>query len=329
MSTVSPIQAFRESNLHDDSVMPFEVRGLGIRGRLVRLGDTVADIVARHDYPRSVSMLLAEAVALTAMLGSSLKFEGKLILQARGDGPVDILVVDFATPGLMRGYAHFDRGRVMALEREAGADTGSLLGDGHLAMTIDQGAHMERYQGIVPLNGLSLTEASNTYFRQSEQLPSDVRLAAGPIQRFGTRGSESWRAGGILIQHLPDEGEPSPIAMSSGDAPTGEEMPLNEDDRWVRGRLLLATVEDHELLDPLLAPERLLYRLFHEDGVIAYQPAGISRYCQCSQEKVADLLGRFSEAELADMIEDGQVEVTCEFCSERYTFERSELFRTH
>ncbi|QPC43575.1 Hsp33 family molecular chaperone [Kaustia mangrovi] len=316
----------------DDAVLPFEVKSLGVRGRVVRLGDTVADILARHNYPPSVSALLAEAVTLTAMLGSTLKFEGKFILQANSDGPVDMLVADFTTPGQMRGYAHFDLDAVEALEDSGEADASALLGEGYLAMTVDQGDHMERYQGVVPLDGASLSEAANLYFQQSEQLPTDVRLAAGPIVTSGEAGGENWRAGGIMIQHLPDDGEPSPIALSSGDVPEDYEDLMDEqeeDDRWVRGRLLLATVEDHELLDPTLEPERLLYRLFHEDGVVAYPSSAITRHCLCSRSRVADLLRSFPQEDLADMIEDGRITVTCEFCSTDYVFDPGEIVRTH
>ena len=300
----------------DDLAMPFEVKALGVRGRLVRLGPVITDILGRHNYPAEVSSLLAEAVALAAMLGVALKFEGKFILQTRSDGPVDLMVADFVTPGGLRGYARFDAGR-LAGTRETG--DAALLGSGHLAMTIDQGADMERYQGIVALNGISLAEAAHGYFEQSEQIPTGLKLSAGPLLARGS-ASPSWRAGAIMVQHLPSDGKSSPLAFRSGDAPEGSEQSPQEDDRWVKARLLLDTVEDHELLDPMLAPEELLYRLFHEDGVTVYPARTLTRHCTCSESRVAEMIAGFSASERAEMTVDGHIEVACEFCSARYRF---------
>lgn len=309
--------------LDDDLIQPFEVKPLGVRGRLVRLGPMVDDVLHRHAYPAPVSLLLGEAVALTAMLGSALKFDGKFILQARSDGPVDMLVADFTSPGDMRGYARFNAERVDALG--PGATPGALLGKGHLAMTIDQGADMERYQGIVALEGRELTSVAHAYFERSEQIPTRVKLAAGPLIGRGAGAADVWRAGGILIQHLPARGPASPLRFSSGDAPPGTEESLPEDDRWREARLLLETVEDHELLDPTLAPESLLYRLFHERGVTVYPPLAIRRHCTCSRERVAGILRGFSAEEREHMREGNRIIVTCEFCSARYRFDPAEV----
>jgi molecular chaperone Hsp33 len=307
--------------LPDDLVLPFEIKPLGVRGRLVRLGSVVDDILHRHDYPPSISALLAEAVSLTAMLGAALKFEGKFILQTKTDGPSDLLVADYVYPGGVRGYARYSNERLAALSEQSQAN---VLGQGHLAMTVDQGADMDRYQGIVPLQHSTLTNAADTYFRQSEQIPTRLRLAAGRIA--GRAGSaEAWRAGAIMVQHLPSEGGMSPIPFSSGDAPEGAEEQVSENDNWVKARLLLDTVEDHELLDPMLSPERLLYRLFHEDGVTVYPPTALHRHCTCSQNVVAEMLRRFSPEDRADMVENGQIGVTCEFCSTRYAFKPSDF----
>jgi len=300
----------------DDLVMPFEIKPLGVRGRIVRLGPAVDDILHKHDYPAPVSALLAEAVALTAMLGASLKFDGKFILQTKTDGPVDMIVADYVSPGGIRGYARFDHNRVAALDPPAQP---ALLGKGYLAMTVDQGAAMERYQGIVPLEGNSLAEAALTYFAQSEQIPTRLRLAAGPVLGRGQR-AEAWRAGAIMVQHLPRDGGASPLPFSSGDVPEGAEAHLPENDDWVRARLLLDTAEDHELLDPTLSPERLLYRLYHEDGVTVYPPATLARHCTCSRDGVAAMLRRFPGDDRAAMVENGEISVTCEFCSANYRF---------
>ncbi len=290
----------------DDLILPFQAGHAGVSGRLVKLGPTVDTILSRHDYPEPVSQLLGEAVALTARLGASLKFEGKFILQASTDGPVDLLVADYQVPGQLRGYARFSEERVASLGPE-----GQMLGHGHFAMTIDRGADTERYQGVVPLEGESLTEAADNYFRQSEQLPSFIRLAVARHYRAGAAGGRpwTWRAGGLLVQKLTREG---------GHA--GSQTAFEEED-WTRARLLAETVEDHELLDPLLPPDLLLYRLFHEEQVRAYPALALETYCSCSRSRVEDLLKRFSNEDLKDMVVDGEVWVTCEFCNSRYRFD--------
>ena len=291
----------------DDLILPFQAEQADVSGRLVKLGPVVDTILSRHDYPEAVSQLLGEAVALTALLGAALKFEGKFILQASTDGPVDLLVADYQVPGGLRGYARFAPEQVEALPPD-----GRLLGDGHLAMTIDRGLDTERYQGVVPLEGDSLTEAADTYFRQSEQLPTFIRLAVARHYRPGASGDRpwTWRAGGLLVQKLTREG---------GHGPAREAAFAEED--WTRARALAETVEDHELLDPLLPPDRLLYRLFHEEQVRAFRAVPLESYCSCSRGRVEDLLKQFTAEDLADMVVDGEVWVTCEFCNSRYHFD--------
>jgi len=306
----------------DDMVLPFEIKPLGVRGRLVRLGATVDEILRVHDYPTTVSALVAEAAALTAMLGSALKFDGKFILQTKSDGPIDMLVADYHGPGQVRAYAHFD---AQGLQGVPERNQGILLGNGHLAMTVDQGPDMERYQGIVPLARTTLAEAAHAYFKQSEQIPTRLRVAAGPLIGRGRAAQANWRAGAIMVQHLPRQGGPSPMRLSSGDAPEGSEEAVTEHDDWVKARALLDTVEDHELLDPTLSPEELLYRLYHEDGVTVYPAIPIARYCTCSRERIGEILKQFSDEEVAEMREDGRIKVTCEFCSTVYEFDDAKL----
>lgn len=302
-----------------DQVLPFEVKPLGVRGRIVRLGSVVDDILGRHSYPAPVSALVAQSVSLAALLGTALKFEGKFILQTKTDGPVSLLVADFVSPNGIRGVAKFDAGKLATVSER---DEKSLLGAGYLAMTVDQGQDMERYQGIVPLGNATLADAAHTYFLQSEQIPTRLRIAAGPIQKRGDTTSH-WRAGAILVQHLPRTGGSSAIPFSSGDAPEGVEEVLEHDD-WVKARLLLDTVEDHELLDPSLTSEDLLYRLYHEDGVTVYPAVPLQRHCTCSREAVAAMLSGFSSVEKAGMVENDQIKVTCEFCSTPYVFSLDE-----
>ncbi len=317
----------RAPHLVDDLVLPFQTERSRVLGRLVRLGPMVDAILSRHDYALPVSEVLGQALALTAMLGTTLKFEGRLILQTSSDGALRLLVVNFETPGQMRGYAGHDAERVAAmLAGGAKVSQGELIGRGHLAMTIDPGGDMDRYQGIVPLDGGSLGAAALTYFRQSEQLPTYLRLAVARHFVPGPKGEPAawrWRAGGLLVQHLPGEGGTRPPAETEADEQrlTGE-----DDDAWNRVRILAASVEDHELLDPTLAPESLLFRLFHEEGVRVFPARPLTEFCRCSRERVLTFLKSFGAKELEDMREaDGAVGVTCEFCSTRYRFTPDEI----
>lgn len=308
----------------EDAVLPFEIKPLGVRGRMGRFGSLLDDILARHDYPVAASGLLAEAVTLAAMFGSMLKFDGKFILQTSTDGPVDMLVADFASPNLVRGYARVHQDRLAEMEATGSLTAQSLIGNGHLAMTVDQGPDMERYQGIVALNGDTLADAAHEYFRQSEQIPTLLKLAAGPL--LGRAGAgHSWRAGAIMIQHLPCDGGISPLQVYSGDNPAGEDEEIDENDNWVKAKFLLETVEDHEMLDPLLSSERVLYRLFHEDGVTVYPALEFERYCSCSADRLRHILSGMPQDDRTHMAEDGKVEVKCEFCSTQYVFSPAEI----
>ncbi len=311
----------------DDHVVPFEVEALEVRGRAVQVGPMLDQILARHSYPEPVSRLLAEVVVLTVLLGSSLKFDGKFIVQTQSDGPVDMLVADFSTPGSMRAYARFDEERLgQAVER--GEDSPEqLLGKGILALTIDQGAYMHRYQGIVQLDGSSLEEVARTYFRQSEQIPTEVRLGVARMVKPGESGEEHWRAGGLLIQFLPASAERSRMAdLPGGDGDTeniGDGHP--EDNAWQEALALLGTVEIDELLDPTVGAERLLYRLFHEQGVRVYEGVDVIDNCSCSREKIKSILDGFTAEEIKESTEDGVIRVNCEFCSKEYLFDPEEF----
>jgi molecular chaperone Hsp33 len=300
----------------DDAVLPFEVDALDLRGRLSRLGPALDDILTKHDYPPPVGKLLGEAIVLTTLLGSTLKFDGRFILQTQTDGPVSFLIVDFQAPDRLRAYARFDKGRL-----KDGQDSGTLLGSGHLAMTIDQGADMSRYQGLVALDGGSLEDAAHEYFRRSEQIPTRVRLAVGEEWRGGDGPKHRWRAGGLLMQFLPKSPERARQAdLHPGDAPEGTAHTVAEDDAWVEGQSLIGTVEDVELIDPDLSGERLLYRLFHERGVRVFRPLPLCAQCSCSREAVSAMLNSFAPQDRAGMVKNGKVVVTCEFCSSVYQF---------
>jgi molecular chaperone Hsp33 len=303
----------------DDLVLPFRTVRSDVVGRVIRLGRVVDTILTRHAYPEPVSHALGQALALTAMLGTALKSESKLILQTKTDGPLDFLVADYVAPGKLRGYASFDKADARLAETKGLGDQGALLGKGHVAMTIDPGDDKHRYQGVVPLEHEPLVEAAHTYFRQSEQLPTFISLAVA--RHYGQHGggdrrSWSWRAGGLMIQQLPRAG---------GERPRGVE-PEDDEENWNRARHLADTVEDHELLDPMLAPERLLYRLFHEEGVRVTPASALEAVCRCSRERIHGYLARFGPAELEDMREEnGDITATCEFCSRTYRFAPGEI----
>jgi molecular chaperone Hsp33 len=307
----------------DDLVLPFSVEPLDVRGRVVRLGAALDTILARHGYPDPVARLIGEASALTVLLGTSLKFEGRFQLQTKSDGPVDMLVVDFDAPDRLRACARFDAERVRGLA-DGSARSADLLGRGHLAMTIEAGPELSRYQGVVPLEGQDLEEAAHQYFRQSEQIPTRVRLAVA--QQF-EGGRSAYRAGGLLVQFLPSSPERMRQPdLPGGDAPEGHAGPEHaEDDAWVEARALVDTVEDHELVDPSVSSERLLYRLFHERGVRVFEGQPVREECRCSHDRIMAMMRNFSRDDRDHMVENGRIRITCEFCSRLYDLDPAEV----
>ncbi|MFT4095895.1 MAG: Hsp33 family molecular chaperone [Rhodoblastus sp.] len=309
----------------DDVVLPFAVEPLDLRGRLVRLGPAIDTIVSRHGYPAPVARLLCEAAALCVLLGSAMKSEGRFQLQTRTDGVVDMIVVDFDAPDRVRAFARHDAPRLAQAEAEGKATSAELLGRGHLGFTIDPGGAMNRYQGVVALTGDGLERAAHDYFDRSEQIPTVVRLAVGEIV---TGAGAHWRAGGLIVQFLPESDDRRRQAdLHPGDAPEGTvEHSIDEDEAWTEGRALAGTVEDHELIDPSLSGERLLYRLFHERGVRVFAAHPVRDQCRCSTDSIRTMLRRFTPQERTDMIgDDGRIGVTCEFCSTKREFEPSEF----
>jgi molecular chaperone Hsp33 len=299
----------------EDIVLPFAVEPLSTRGRLVRLGPAIDALLKSHAYPEPVSKLIAEAVTLAALLGSTLKLEGRFQLQTKSDGPVSMLLVDFDAPSNFRALARFDKTR---LERAAsGAD---LLGRGHLAFTIDPGGDMTRYQGVVALENQGLEDAAHHYFERSEQIPTLVRLAVG--ETLAPEG-RSWRAGGLIVQYLPAAGPGRRADFHPGDAPDGiEPHSVDGDDAWTEAQALASTTEAHELIDPMVSAERLLYRLFNERGVRVFEPTPLAAVCRCSAEGVDAMLRSFLPEEVRHMIDDdGMIGVTCEFCSTKRVFD--------
>ncbi|MBB5517769.1 Hsp33 family molecular chaperone HslO [Amphiplicatus metriothermophilus] len=283
------------TDAREDRILPFQLESGPVRGRVVRLGSAIDRILRPHPFSTPVKELVGEAAALAAMMGASLKFSGRLTLQAQGDGPVPLLVADYWTDGRLRATA-----RVAHAPAPDARGLGALVGRGHLAFTIDQGPDMDRYQGVAPIEGDSLAAAAAGYFARSEQIPTALSLVAGRVQRPGE--GEVWRAGGVMAQLMPG---------GEGDR-----------DLWARAGALLETTQADELLDPDLSPERLLYRLFHEEGVRAFEAKDVRAWCGCDAGRIAAVLARYDEAALAGMVEDGFIRAACDFCRTEYLFDR-------
>jgi molecular chaperone Hsp33 len=296
----------------DDFVRSFQIEGMNVRGRIVHLTDAADRVIGAHGYPDSVSRLVGEALALAALLGSSLKFEGTLTIQTRSKGPVRMIVADYMSPGDIRACATFDRDAVERLG--ANPAFAALVGEGSLAITIDQGADMERYQGIVPLEGDGLADGATSYFERSEQLPTRIKLGVATLSARGTDGARPhWRAGGIMIQNL--------AALGGQNAPAVEDP-----DNWIRASLLFDTTEAHELVDPQVEAERLLFRLFHEDGVRVFDRQALQFGCRCSADRVITVLTQYSEQEIRGLADEaGGISATCEFCSTTYRFKPEDV----
>ena len=299
-----------EESGSDDLILPFQIDLNGVRGRLVRLGNTVDQILRRHDYPEVVSMLLAETLALTCGLAGALKYEGVFTLQAKGDGPVKTLVADMTSEGSLRGYANFDADAVAALDPEeaASAPVPRLLGSGYIAFTVDQGADTERYQGIVELAGATLSECTHAYFQQSEQLGAGVMMFAARDPK------EGWRSAALMIQRLPYQAD-------LPGRPSEEEY----DDGWTTAMALMSSATKDELLDPSLSADRLVYRFFGAEGVRAYPAQNVLDQCRCSGERVETVLRALSEEELEEMMVDNKISVSCEFCKRLWNYDPKAL----
>jgi molecular chaperone Hsp33 len=288
------------AHLADDLVAPFSLDAAPVRGRIARLGAAALDpILRRHDYPRPVAMLLGEALTLAALVGSLLKVEGRMVVQAQGRGLVPLLVAEHFDGGL-RGYARLADGAADKLARANRVAPAELLDAGNLVMTLDQGVNTVAYQGVVELNGDTLAQCAENYFRVSEQTDTGIRLAVGEA----TQGAAPpiWRAGGLLMQR---------IASDDARGDTAED--------WSRASHLFATLTDAELLDPDLNADRLLYRLFHEEDVRMNVPAPLLDRCTCDEERLANVMAQFPKEELRDLVEpDGFLHARCQFCSRAY-----------
>jgi molecular chaperone Hsp33 len=312
----------------DDTVLPFQLDRADIRGRVGRLDSVLETILGQHDYPAQVAALVAEATLITALIGQTIKHRWRLSLQVRGDGPVRLIATDYfgpseeGDPARMRAYAAFDPDGVTANV----AQPFELIGNGVFGIMIDQGPGTAPYQGVTPLAGDSLSDCAETYFAQSEQLPTRFAIAMGEAVEPG--GDAHWRGGGVLLQHMP---KASAHATGGATGPDGllaaeDVLDGSDADNWRRAVMLLETVEATELVGPHVGAEQLLMRLFGEEGPRVYPAQPVRFGCTCGPEKVVATLAHYPASEIAAMTtEDGKVTADCQFCGAHYEFDPSEL----
>lgn len=304
-----------------DRVLPFQLDALGVRGRLVRLGPSLDAIIERHGYPLAVARPLAEAMVLCVALATSLKYDGIFTLQISGDGPIRLLVTDLTSDGALRGYAQFDSWKLAIALGTGNNDAPEgyvpkLFGQGRLTFTVDQGRHTERYQGVVPLEGPTLADCAHTYFRQSEQLPTGIKIVA---RRDETTDGPRWRAASLVVQQMPE--------FDAGRIDIDQDQ--REDD-WRKAVILMASATEKEMLDPALPGKTLLFRLFHAEGARLFESRAFQARCRCSRERIDGVLKSIKREELADLRDtQGLVAVTCEFCSTQYTYDDDDLDRLY
>ena len=312
----------------DDTVLPFQLDASDIRGRVARLDGVLDQVLSQHDYPPSIEALVAEMSLLTALIGQSIKLRWKLSLQVRGEGAARIIATDYyapkadGEPAQIRAYASYDAERL-----DHNADPFSQIGKGYFAVLIDQGPDMTPYQGITPIAGGSLSACAETYFAQSEQLPTRFSLTFGRSRMAGQ--NESWRAGGVMLQHMP---KASPFVASDGASgdqgllDAADILDADEGENWSRANLLLDTVDALELIGPTVQPTELLVRLFHEEGPRVFDPQPVQFGCSCSDEKVRQSLSIYSAKDIGHMTTDeGIVTADCQFCGAHYEFEPDTL----
>ena len=307
----------------DDTVLPFQLERSDIRGRVARLDGVLEQMLAQHDYPAPVEALVAEAALLTALIGQTIKLRWKLSLQIRGDGPARLIATDYygpaedGAPARMRAYAGFDGERL-----DPEAPPFSQIGEGYFAILIDQGRGMTPYQGITPIAGGSLASCAETYFAQSEQLPTRFALDYG--RNRSPRAAGGWRGGGVMLQHMP-KASPSISGGGSGQGgllDSSDILSGDDAENWSRANLLLDTVEPAELIGPRVQPIELLARLFHEEVPRVFDPQPVAFGCTCSADRVRQSLSIYSAEDIGSMTTDaGIVTADCQFCGAHYEFD--------
>jgi molecular chaperone Hsp33 len=308
----------------DDTILPFQLDQADVRGRVVRLDGVLDNVLEQHNYPDAIETLVAEATLLTALIGQTIKLRWKLSLQVRGDGPARLIATDYyapakeGEPGRIRAYASYDEERL-----DPNGEAFPQIGRGYFAILIDQGQGMKPYSGMTPIAGASLSDCAQTYFAQSEQLPTRFILSF-------QKATDMWRAGGVMLQHMP---KASPFAQGEGGSGedgllAAEDMLNSDDDRenWSRANILLDTVQPDEMIGPEVQPTEMLARLFHEEGPRVFDPQPVEFGCTCSAERVVESLSIYSAKDIAHMTtEEGIVTADCQFCGAHYEFDPKTL----
>lgn len=312
----------------DDTVLPFQLDRSDIRGRVVRLDGVLEQVLKQHNYPPQIEALVAEMALLTALMGQSIKLRWKLSLQVRGKGPARLIATDYygptedGEPARIRAYASYDDERL-----DPSASAFSQIGEGYFAVMLDQGQGMVPYQGFTPIAGGSLSACAETYFAQSEQLPTRFALTFGKSQEPGRESH--WRGGGVMLQHMPKVGEGVAAEFGSGEGGLLSHVDIlagDEADNWTRANLLLDTVEELELIGPQVSPTDLLIRLFHEEGPRVFDTQPVRFGCSCSEDKVRQTMSIYSQKDISKMVApNGMVTADCQFCGAHYELEPSTL----
>lgn len=302
-------------NKNFDNCVSFFISGGAFQGRLIRLNAVLDTILTKHAYPLPVSAVIAENTVLGTMLASTLKYDGLFTLQTQSNGPVSMVVVDVSSDGKVRACARFDEDRLAAgqkLRKTSGQiePAPHLMGAGHLAFTVDQGPNTDLYQGIVDLQGKTLTECALRYFKQSEQIDTGLKLFLQAPQGE----SKSWLAAGIMLQKMPVKGGREIDAEAAAEA-------------WNEANIFMESLSENEVFDASLTSAEILHRLFHSSDLTVSQTKDYSFGCRCSRDKLQSTLGTFSADDLTAMIENGKITATCHFCSEQYCFEPGELIK--
>lgn len=302
-------------NNHFDNCVAFHIDNGAFRGRLVRMNEVINTILNKHKYPLPVSAVLAEAVVLAAMLASNLKYKGLFTLQTQSNGPVSLLVVDVTSEGKIRAYARFDEQRLAHSQQLRKTDgqiepAPHLMGEGHLAFTVDQGPDTELYQGVVDLQGKTMSELALRYFKQSEQIDTWLQL----YLKAPEGDSQSWQAAGLMLQKLPEIG---------GKIQEGDDLNA----QWEEAKVFAESLREDEIFDAELSSAELLHRLFHANNLVISKSINYSFGCRCSREKLLNTLSGFSPEEIESMVEKNKITAECSFCSEKYSFDKGEVLK--
>ena len=302
-------------NNHFDNCVAFHIDNGAFRGRLVRMNEVINTILNKHKYPLPVSAVLAEAIVLAAMLASNLKYKGLFTLQTQSNGPVSLIVVDVTSEGKIRAYARFDAQRLTHSQQLRKTDgqiepAPHLMGEGHLAFTVDQGPDTELYQGVVDLQGKTMSELALRYFKQSEQIDTWLQL----YLKAPEGDSQSWQAAGLMLQKLPEIG---------GKIQEGDDLNA----QWEEAKVFAESLREDEIFDAELSSAELLHRLFHANNLVISKSIDYSFGCRCSREKLLNTLSGFSPEEIESMVEKNKITAECSFCSEKYSFDKGEVLK--